>query len=622
LRRSITRRTSTISGFVLVMCLAVIGATGAAASPPFLVAADFTLGGAGHDRLTDLVLDASGNAYVSGVIGSYNFPGVNSAVITNAGMGLRFVAKLPPLGRAASFVAVVGAPMDPSWDLFGEEEASGLAIDANGNAFLVAYESASRNYPVTGGQYQATIGRRFVFKVGATGQVAKLSIALDPAGKRVGAIALDSAGAIYLTGSARDGLPTTPGAPYSTASVAAGCIAPYVMKLDPAGQVVLYATYLGNSGTQGSICGGHTPPTSILQSTIHPTGFAIAVDGAGNAYVTGQAEPGLPATPGSPDFGTKAVGPTGWHNLITDQASHAFVTKLNASGTAIIYTARLGGDLRDRGTSIVVDPSGAAIVAGKTNSTNFPYVYSALLGGVGGVTKDCLLWTPEFGFLAKLSADGRQLVFSGYLPLGGDQLDECNGSGAFAPAKVAIDSSGNIYAGGYTDASNRPTFATKDAITPSPTASQYAVGNQFLQVLTADGRQSLYATTLPRYGVQGIAVDRWQNVVIANDGAGLQVLSPGVLPVDFSTSPSPACAGQATSMIAHVAGSNDLGSVDFQVDGAGAGTASIVNGAAVKATTFAVGIHKAKAAYHGAGSFDGYSSPDIYFAVNQAGTCP
>ncbi len=622
MRHSTTRSTTTISSVILVMCVAAIGASGAAASPPFLVAADFTIGGTGHDRLTDLVVDATGNAYVSGVIGSYNFPGVNSAAITNAGNGLRFVAKLPPLGRTASFVALVGASKDPTWDLFGEEEASGLAIDANGNAFLVAYESAAKDYPVTGGQYQATTGKRFVFKVGATGQVAKLSIALDPALKRVGAIALDSAGAIYLTGSARDGLPTTPGAPYSTASVAAGCIAPYVMKLDPAGQVVLYATYLGNSGTQGSICGGHTPPTSILQSNIHPTGFAIAVDGAGNAYVTGQAEPGLPASPGSPDFGTKAVGPTGWHNLITDQASHAFVTKLNASGTAIVYTARLGGDLRDRGTSIVVDPSGAAIVAGKTNSTNFPYVYSALLGGVGGVTKDCLLWTPEFGFLAKLSPDGRQLVFSGYLPLGGDQLDECNGGGAFAPAKVAIDSSGNIYAGGYTDASNRPTFATKDAIIPAPTGLQSPVGNQFLQVLTSDGQQLLYATTLPRYGVQGIAVDRWQNVVIANDAAGLQVLSPGVLPVDFSISPSPACAGQTSSLAAHVAASNDLGTVDFLVDGASVGSASIVNGVATKATTLPVGIHKAKAAYHGAGSFDGYSSLEVNFVVNQAGTCP
>ena len=625
MRRSTIRSTSTISSFVLVICLAVIGATGAAASPPFLVVADFTIGGTGHDRLTDLVLDASGNVYVSGVIGSYNFPGIKSAAITNAGMDLRFVAKVPPLGRTASFVAVVGSPtaglLQAHATDFGEDEASGLAVDANGNTFLVAYETA-KDYPVTGGQYQGAPGKRYIFKVSATGQVIRLSAALDPAIKRVGAIAVDSAGAIYLTGSARDGLPTTPGAPYPTSSVAADCIAPYVMKMNPAGQAVMYATYLGNSGTQGSICGGHTPPSSIVPTNIHPTGHAITVDGEGNAYVTGQAEPGLPATPGSPDFGTKAVGPTGWHNLIVDPASHAFVTKVNPAGTAIVYTARLGGDLRDRGTSIVLDPSGAAIVAGKTNSTNFPVVNSALLAWIGGVTTDCLLWTPEFGFLAKLSPDGRQLVFSGYLPLDGDQLDDCEGTGAFAPAKVATDSAGNIYVGGYTSASNRPTSATADAIIPDPTGTQYPIGNQFLEVLTADGRQRLYSTTLPRYGVQGIAVDRWQNVIVANDTVGLQVLSPGVLPVDVSPNPSPACAGSTQSLVARVAGSNDLGTVDFEIDGVGAGSAAIVNGSASKTVNLAVGIRKAKVTYHGAGAFNGYSSPDRYFAVNQAGSCP
>src|SRR5262249_11549007 len=155
-------------------------------------------------------------------------------------------------------------------------------------------------------------GSKYVYKVSATGAVAKLSIALDPAIKRVAAIALDSAGAIYLTGSAGDGLQNTRAAPYPTSRVAPGCIGPYVMKLDPPGQAGLYATYLGNSGTQGTICGGKVPQ-QIDPVNIHPTGFAIAIDGAGNAYVTGQAEPGLPATAGSPDFGTKVVGPAGFN---------------------------------------------------------------------------------------------------------------------------------------------------------------------------------------------------------------------------------------------------------------------------------------------------------------------
>jgi hypothetical protein len=605
-------------------CLGMLSVSLACAGgPPFVVASDFTIGGTGHDRVTDLVVDAGGNAYVSGVVGSYNFPGVSSAAVTNAGVDLRFVAKVAPLGRTASFVAVVGSPTSSmggaGLGAFGTDEAAGLAIDAGGNAFVVAYDG-SRDYPVSGGAYQGSTGKKYVFKVSATGQVARLSAALDPAINRVGAIAVDGAGAIYLTGSARDGLPTSAGAPYPTSSVAAGCIAPYVMKLDASGQAVLYATYLGNSGTQGSICGGQISQARILSTNIHPTGHAIAIDGAGNAYVTGQAEPGLPATPGSPDFGTKTVGPTGYNNLITDPASHAFVSKINAAGTAIVYTARLGGSLRDRGTSIVVDPTGAAIVAGKTSSPDFPIVASAV-GGRAGVTMECLLWTPEFGFLAKLSPDGRQVAFSGYLPLDGSQLDDCQGYGPFAPAKVAIDSGGNIYVAGGTTATNRGFYATADAIIPDAIGSQAIVGGQVFQVFSADGQRKLYSTALARNGVQGIAVDPWQNVIIADNFGGLQRLSPGRMPVDIGAGPGLTCAGQATSLVSNVAGSNDVGSVDFQVDGASVGTASIVNGSATATATLASGVRRVRATYHGVGPFDGYSSPDLYLAVNQAGAC-
>jgi hypothetical protein len=600
---------------VLFACLIGLHASRAsAAGPPFLVAADFTIDGSGRNLLTDLVVDASGNAYVSGVVGSYNFPGIKSATVTNAGNNLRFVAKIPPLSRTPAFVAVVGSP------LFGEDEVTGLAIDAGGNAYLVAYES-SKDYPVAGGAYSPSTGSKYVYKVSATGAVAKLSPALDPAIKRVAAIALDSAGAIYLTGSAHDGLQTTAAAPYPTSSVAANCIAPYMMKLDPAGQTVLYATYLGNSGTQGQICGGAVKQLNIDAINIHPTGFAVAIDGAGYAYVTGQAEPGLPATAGSPDYGTKVVGLTGFNNLIIDPASHAFVSKINPAGTAIVYTARLGGTLRDRGTSIVLDPSGAAIVAGKTSSPNFPSFANAALGGLPFVGMDCLLWTPEFGFLAKLSPDGRQIVFSGYLPLDGAQLDDCEGSGALNPAKVTLDTGGNIYVAGFTTASNRQFHATPGAIIPEPNGYQTPIGNQLFQVFSSDGQRKLYSTALPRYGAQGIAIDPWQNVIIANDN-GLQRLSPGALPVDVVAGASPLCAGQPSSLIARVAASNDLGLVDIQIDGASIGSSTIVNGNATKTTTLAVGIRKGRATYHGPGPFDGYSSPDVYFAVNQAGSCP
>ncbi len=603
------------------VCLTTLQTTsGMAGEPAYLVASDIAVGG-GRERLTDLVVDAVGNAYVAGVIGSYNFPGIDSAAITNGGMDLRFVAKFSPLSRTPSYVAVVGAPTallsDARSSQFGRDEAEGLAVDAAGNAYVVAYDG-SKDYPVSGGQYQATTGKKYVFKVDSNGQVTRHSIALDPALNRVGAVALDSAGAIYLTGSASDGLPTTAGAPYPTAAVAAGCTAPYAVKLDPTGQNVLYATYLGNSGTPGHICGGAT-----RHSVVDPTGFAIVVDAGGNAFVAGQAEPGLQATAGAVDLASKTAGSFYADGDLVATASHAFVAKLNAAGTAILFVARLGGERPDRGTSLLVDASGAVVVAGKTSSIYFPTIGGGPQQYFPFVAADCVLWTPEVGFVSKLSADGRQLLFSNYVPLQGGQLDDCGGRWGtlnFEPARLAVDASGNLYLAGYTVASNVDVPYTARAIIPAPTGTQSEIGNQLLQILSADGQRLLYSTPLAGFGIQGLAVDRWKNVIIASD-AGVQRIAPGFLPVELVLPPGAACAGPAT-LGATVAASHDQGSVEFLVDGASIGSASIANGGAMKATTLASGLRRVKATYHGAGPFDGYSSPEFVLGVNQAGACP
>jgi hypothetical protein len=602
--------------------VALHAAHGHAGGPPFLVASEFTIGGGAHDRLTDLVVDAGGNAFVSGVIGSYNFPGVDSAAITNAGVDLRFVAKIPPLARTPSWVAVTGAPSASLSNArsaqFVRDEAAGLAIDPSGNAYVVAYDG-SKDYPVSGEQYRGTTGRKYVFKVGPTGQVSRHSIALDLAVNRVAAIALDGSGAVYLTGSARDGLQTTVGAPYPTAAVAAGCIAPYVMKLDATGQSVVYATYLGNAGTQGHACGG-----AATNGVIDPTGFALAVDAGGNAYVTGQAEPGLPASAGAVDFGTKAPGSFYVDGNIVGTASHAFVAKINAAGTAILFSARLGGARPDRGTSLVVAADGAVIVAGKTSSPTFPTAGAGPQQGFPFVAMDCSLWTPEVGFVSKLSADGRQLLFSNFVPLQGGQLDDCGGRYGtlnFEPAKLAVDSAGNIFVAGYTVASNVDVPYSPDAIIPAPVGVEAEIGNQLLQVISADGRRLIYSSPLAPFGVQGLALDPWMNVVIAGD-TRLERVASGRLPVELAAPRAPVCAGRSVTLSASVAGSNDAGTVEFQADGASLGSAAIANDVAIKAATLGTGIRRIKATYRGAGPFDGYASPDVILAVNQAGACP
>lgn len=537
-------------------------------APPFIISSEITFPNAGV-RLTDLAVDANGNTYLAGTLASSNFPGVDSSVFANAGVNQRFVARFGPFGSTAQYIAIVGWPVG-SWqgtpnNWLDDDEVAGLVVDASGNAYVVSHELTT-NFPNIGTRYQHSIGPLYVYKISSTGAATRWSRPLDPAIRRVAAMARDASGSLYLTGGAIDGLQTTPGAPYSTPGVASGCVAPYVVKLDATGQSVAYATYLGYSGVQGQVCGGKVyTPAGVDAVSIHPSGFSIAVDASGNAYVTGQAEPGFAATPGAVDFGTKVPSIYPYDPRVVSPASHAFVAKINAAGTGIVFNARLGGSLRDRGTSVMVDSSGGVLVAGKTSSSrDFPRVGTALPSPFILWTQ-CLLYTPEVGFIARLTPDGSRLVFSYLLPMDGGQLDDCGGSTAeYTPARLAFDAAGNILVAGYTDLNTREVDASAGAIIPDPFVNASQQGGQVLQVLTADGQQLLYTSVLPRDNVRGIAVDRWQNIVIASR-SGVERISAGHTPVDLTMTPSPACAGSTTTLKAVAPGANDSGSVDFSV---------------------------------------------------------
>ncbi|HST52511.1 MAG TPA: SBBP repeat-containing protein, partial [Pyrinomonadaceae bacterium] len=174
--------------------------------------------------------------------------------------------------------------------------------------------------------------------------------------------------------------------------------------IDP---VLAYSTYLGGSANDSA------------------TG--IAVDSSSNAYVTGQTF--------SNNFPV-ANAIQGTFGGITD----AFVTKLNATGSALVYSTYLGGS-NDSGASIAVDSSGNAYVAGQTLSTNFP-VANAFQGTLGGSSD---------AFVTKLSASGSSFVYSTYL--GGSGNPGSQQDNGFA---IAMDSAGNAYVTGATDAKNFP----------------------------------------------------------------------------------------------------------------------------------------------------------------------
>ena len=177
--------------------------------------------------------------------------------------------------------------------------------------------------------------------------------------------------------------------------------------------------------------------STFLGGLLYDFGLGITTDAAGNAYVAGYtSSPNFPATSGALD---RTCGTDGFCNF---SALDAFVTKLNAAGSAIVYSTFLGGNGNDYAYGIAVDSAGNAYVAGYTESSDFPTTAGAFQRTKGG-GKDV--------YAAKLSADGSTLLYSTFL--GGSQ-DEVSFAG------TAVDASGNMYVTGYTLSPNFPTTAT------------------------------------------------------------------------------------------------------------------------------------------------------------------
>ena len=228
-------------------------------------------------------------------------------------------------------------------------------------------------------------------------------------------------------------------------------------KVNTTGTALVYSTYLGGTG--------------------YDQGNGIAVDGSGNAYVTGYTySTDFPVTPGA----FQVTNGGGGHD-------DAFVTKVNATGTALVYSTYLGGTHSDRGNGIAVDASGNAYVTGETTSTDFPVTPGAFqaTNGGGGIY-DTLV--------TKVNATGTALVYSTYL--GGTSYDAGYG--------IAVDASGNAYVTGYTQSPNFP-------VTPGAfQVTNGGVADIFVTKVNAMGTALVYSTYLGGMDDDegyGIAVD-------------------------------------------------------------------------------------------------------------------
>lgn len=322
----------------------------------------------------------------------------------------------------------------------------GIAVDASGNFYVTGY-TFSTNLQTSGsvlqssyhgGTMQADIGGdAFVAKYAASGALVYLTY-LGGSGDDIGAaIAVDSSGNAYITGStASSNFPKVGGYP---AGYSGGGGNPmlttfgdaFVAKLNPAGTALVYSLFLG--GAQDD------------------KGTAIAVDSAGNAYVGGTTlSANFPTR--NPAFSTyKGVGgqPSlgGGAPLLNN--GDGFVAKINAAGSDLAYSTYLGGSLDDSVTSIAIDPSGNAYVGGATLSKDFPVAgaFQAQFAGAASVSAQPVILTGD-GFVTKLDATGK-VSYSTYL--GGPADDAVMG--------IAVDSAGEAYVAGFTSSSNLPGVA-------------------------------------------------------------------------------------------------------------------------------------------------------------------
>src|ERR1022692_2605734 len=451
-----------------------------------------------EDSGAGIAVDQNGDAYVTGIAYSADFPLVNSLeAVPYDFYEAVFIAKLSADGSTLLYSTYVALNNNSQYALVPPA----IAVDSNGNAYVTGntdgagFRTLGSSSPVTVGYYHAFLlaldpngALRTSQIYGGSGQDAGTSIALGPDGN------------LYLAGTTSSpNFPTTPGA-YRTAHVSSQDL--FLMKINPRiliGNVpgsqspTVYSTYLGPgssaavaadasgnayvSATTTSTAWTATPgviqPNCAGQSCadavalkVNPTGnqllymtyfggsgtetvSGLAVDQSGNAYITGSTtSTDLPTTSG-------AFQPA-WAGSQTSQGQTGFVAKLNPDATKLVYATYLGGSTNDQAFGIAVDGSGNAYVAGETTSPDFPIV-NAIQVGLANPT--CIYWSPppiglpvgqtycpSAGFLSVLNPAGAALVWSTFLGSAGvyGSLSQYRGP-AYA---VVLDSAGNVYGTG------------------------------------------------------------------------------------------------------------------------------------------------------------------------------
>ncbi|HKO96282.1 MAG TPA: SBBP repeat-containing protein [Pyrinomonadaceae bacterium] len=448
---------------------------------PILVYSTY-LGGNGEDISNGIALDSSSNAYVTGYTASTNFPTLNPRQAVKSAGNDTFVTKLNAGGNALVYSTYLGGS--------GDDQAKAIAVDSSGNAYVTGFTS-STNFPIQG-TLRPTYGGApfdaFVFKLNASGSTLAYSAYVGGSLEdQAHGIAVDSSGNAYITGYTRStNFPTV--TPFQ-ATNAGGAFDAFVTKVNAAGTAFSYSTYIGgDSGDRGN---------------------AIAVDASGSAYITGST-PSV-TFPTVNAFQPSNSGPEQFGN-----SSDAFITKFSPSGTSLVYSTYLGGNIpnpggfyfaSDSGLAIALDSSGNAYVSGSTGAQDFPTANA--FQSFHPAYDHC-------AFVTKLSSSGSSLVYSTYL--GGNSYGDANG--------IAVDAAGQATVVGYTLAPNFPVVNPLQAnLRTDPGGGQDAIITKF----SSSGNSLIYSTYLG--GFNGDEAN-----AVALDASGNAYVTGYTYAADFPTS--------------------------------------------------------------------------------------
>ncbi len=410
------------------------------------------LGSSNTDACHDIVIDSYNNIYLSGCTHSSDFPTTLNAYDEsyNGGSDV-FVSKISADGSEIIFSTFLGGSGDDYGDY--DVKYTAITLDSENNIYLLG-TTRSSDFPTTSNAYdQDHNGEQdiFIAKISANGSKLLYSTYLGGISNEMSLkLVLDNANNAIIAG--RTISPDFPLVnPYDSARSG---YEGFVAKLSADGSELLYSSFIGGES--------------------YDEVWALTVDNENCIYIGG--------TTGSSDFPIVNA-----YDSTYAGGQDAYVAKLSANGSELLYSTFLGGSGEENLGGITLDGSNNAYVTGWTGSSNFPVVNaydSTYGGGLGDI------------FLVKLSPDGSEADYATYLGGSGDEIG----------LKIVLDDSYNVFFSGTTSSSNFPMVNAYNA-TYGGGEIQYGngleVGDGIMGIMSSDGSELLYSTFLGGSGVDG-----------------------------------------------------------------------------------------------------------------------